>query len=278
MSTNSSNSEENKNTIQVVRKSLRVFESLVSKKEPIGVTNLAEELSTPPSTLYRILSTLKKAGLVVQSSETKKYSLGNEFYFLALSALQRVNLQDTTQPFLRELMEETNETANLVVMGSDISEVVYIQQVTSNATVKGFSLIGDRAPSYATAVGKILLADLDWSNVSEVFSKVELDPLTENTIHEISELRRELEQVRKQGYAVDREETEKGAACIAAPVRNSNDKVVAAISISGPVIRILSESMPNEYVESVKCKSQELSQVGDFLGREKVGGLRQGFS
>jgi DNA-binding IclR family transcriptional regulator len=178
-----------------------------------------------------------------------------------------MDLSEIGSKYLEEMKNETGETANLVRLSDDSFEVIYTLQVESASTVGGLSLIGSKAPGYATGVGKVLLADVEWSKVASFYEEAGMKPLTENTVSSISELKKRLKRVERQGYAVDNEECEKGAACIAAPVKNHTGNTIAAVSISGPTGRIMSDNF-SELVESVKKKADEISRALGYTDDE----------
>lgn len=247
--------------IHSVKRATEVINRLVRAEGEIKFGKLAKDLSIPPSTLHRTLATLEEVGWVKHSRGSKDgtYSIGDELILTSLSVTRRSGLSEISRPYLKKLTEKTGESSNLVVLGSNKKEVIYVEQVEGDSLVRGLSLIGSRAPVHATGVGKVLLAGMDWSEVKNNLEEPDLVSLTENTITDFSKLKSELEEVSESGYAVDKEECERGAACIAVPVRDGCDNVVAAMSVSGPVARILSEELP-ELVSATKEQGRELSR------------------
>lgn len=244
--------------MQSIERSMRVLKKLARGGMGLSFGTLLEGMSVSSSTLHRTLASLQEAGFVKQESKGGKYFVGDELVLISLSLVEQIGLRGVAQSYLEDLKERTGETSNLVVLGLDKKEVVYVQQVSSDATVSGFSLIGRRAPVYATGVGKVFLANMDWLGVEQILEKSNLNKLTENTITNPSRLKYELEKVAKRGYAVDREECEEGAACIAAPVKNDEGKTIVTISISGPSSRLLGDSMP-DLIQIVKYEAEKLS-------------------
>ena len=158
-------------------------------------------------------------------------------------------------------MRETGETANLVVL--DGNEVVYIEKVESLATVRVFSLIGHRAPVNVTGAGKILLSEMTQPDIIEILRSKGMPKMTQHSIITITAFLDELALVRKQGFAYDNEECEIGARCIAAPVRNHSGRIIASMSISGPITRLSSKRM-KELTPVVKEYARKLSTVLGF--------------
>lgn len=155
---------------------------------------------------------------------------------LSRSVLENIDIRDIAKDILKELMEKTGETANLVVL--DGNEAVYIEKVESYSAIRYFSLIDQRAPVSVTGVGKVLLSEMARYDVINILKEKGMPKLTPNSITDINTFLDELDRVKKQGYAFDNEECEQGAKCVAAPIRDHTGKIVAAISISGPASRI----------------------------------------
>jgi len=262
----------NKSNIQSATKIFGVLEELANHGGRMRLKDLAEALGMPMSTAHRVVSSLEGLGYVNQDPNTGEYMLGVRLLFLASAVLHRLDLRKVAYPLLEKLRDETGETANLVVLDSD--EALYIEKVESKALVRAFSLIGKRAPVHATGVGKVLLADLAWPDVVVILKRKGMPRLTPNTITDLGEFMEELNRVRAQGYALDMEECEDGAMCIAAPVRDDTGKAIAAISISGPKSRFTDAKLP-ELTASVKKYAEKLSRI---LGYNDQFLIHRGFS
>ena len=140
-------------------------------------------------------------------------------------------------------------------------EVLYLAKEESSQTIRMISYVGKRAPLHCTALGKVLLAYLSAEERKEILGKKVLLRLSENTITNKRELEKELSKVREQGFALDREENEKDVCCIAAPIRNHQGEVIAALSISSPIFRIDKNAQNNlkkALIETSKKISERL--------------------
>jgi IclR family acetate operon transcriptional repressor len=159
---------------------------------------------------------------------------------------------------LIDLAAQSGETANLVVRHGP--EAVYIDHVIGTRDVKLFTTIGQTVPLHCTAVGKVLLAFSAPDTCHTLLAGLRLARHTPNTITSVRALRRELEAIRGTGYAVDREEHERGVACIAAPVCDVMAAAVGAIGISGPAGRVLAElgSLARKVAGSAAAASRSL--------------------
>ncbi len=223
-------------TVQSIVRAFSLLEALGDSRGEVGLADLSKRVGLHVSTTHRLLATLVTQGYARQNADTGRYALGAKALHLAESYLGQMDLRLVARPFLERLSEETGETANLVIL--DGQEALYLDKVESPQSLRIFSRIGRRAPLHCTAVGKVLLADRSKAAVDALLGQGPLERLTRNTVTAVSQLRRELEKVQDEGFALDREECEDGACCIAVPVRNAKGEAVAAIGISGPAVRM----------------------------------------
>ncbi len=243
--------------IKVLDKSLSVLELLLQKGSSMNMTELSEKLGFYPSTIHRILDTLKHWGYVEQDSHTQKYQLGLKALELGMAKLHQMDLVREATPYLKELVNQCNETVHLGVL--EAGEVLYLAKEESSQTIRMISYVGKRAPLHCTALGKVLLAYLPEGERKKILGKRVLPRLTEKTITDKEELEKELNKVKKQGFALDRGENEKDVRCIAATIRNYQGEVIAAVSISGPAFRI-DVSKQNNLKEALLETSKKISK------------------
>jgi DNA-binding IclR family transcriptional regulator len=230
------NGERQSETVQSVVRALTLLDALGDSRGEVGVAELSKRVGFHVSTAHRILATLVVHGYARQNSDTGRYALGAKAFHLAESYLAQMDLRRIVRPGLERLGQETGETANLVIR--DGREALYLDKVESPQSLRIFSRIGRRAPLHCTAAGKLILADKPKAEVDALLGRGPLEPLTKHTVTSIPQLRRELLKIREQGYALDREECEEGGCCIAAPLRNASCRVEAALSVSGPTLRL----------------------------------------
>lgn len=229
--------------IKVLNKSLSILEILLQKDSSMNMTELSEKLGFYPSTIHRILDTLKHWGYVEQNPHTQKYQLGLKALELGMAKLHQMDLVREATPCLKELVNQCNETVHLGALEG--AEVLYLAKEESSQTIRMISYVGKRAPLHCTSLGKVLLAYLSAEERKKILGGKVLPRLTENTITDKRELEKELSRVREQGFAVDREENEKDVRCVAAPIRNYQGEVIAAVSVSSPVFRIDKNAQSN---------------------------------
>lgn len=249
--------------VKSVDRALTIITIVSKKKEGIGVTELANQLDLNKSSIFRLLSTLVAHGFIEQDPESKKYRLGYKYLELSAKLLDSIDIRMEAKPFLQELEAFTNEVIHLVVY--DQGEVVYIEKLEGNETLRMHSQVGKRAPMHCTSVGKVILAHLPAEESLNIIKRKGLSRHTENTITDQDVLLTELTKIKKQGYGVEVEENETGITCVAAPIFNNAGKIAAAVSISGPSIR-----MGKDRIDQLKEKVMEIcSKISARLGYMK---------
>lgn len=242
--------------IQSLARGLKILDLLGQAEDGAGITEVAEKMGIDKGSASRLIATLARYGFAERDPSTRRYHLGPMVVSLSRLVLQRNPLRETAKPYLRQLMERTGECAHLAVAAQ--GQVLYIDQVESPATLRVNAQVGKIAPMHSTALGKALLA----------FGDCEIEPtlqtFTARTITDPAMLKAHLDQVRKQGYAVDDEEYDYGVRCIAVPVFDFRDKVVGSIGISGPAARMTFERLP-ELARVVMEIGQALSDRMRFI-------------
>nr|WP_189747033.1 IclR family transcriptional regulator [Streptomyces tendae] len=247
--------------MQSVDRAVSVLEILARLGEA-GVTEIADELEVHKSTAFRLLGVLENRGLVAQEKERGKYYLGAGVLRLAGAAAVRLDISQEGVPVCRELADELGETANIAVLDDDAA--VNVMQARGTASVTAQNWLGRRTPLHATASGKVLLAHLP-PTLREGLLARPLHRFTEHTVTGAAVLRGELETVTGQGYAITQQELEIGLAAVAAPVRSHDGKVIASISVSGPVYRLTPQRLP-DLAERTAAAGVELSRRMGYGG------------
>jgi len=243
--------------IKVLDKTFSILNILLQHDSSMHITEISEKLELYPSTTHRILDTLKHWGYVEQDLKTQKYRLGLKALELGMAKLHQMDLVKEATPYLKELVKLCNETVHLGVR--EEGEVLYLAKEESSQTIRMISYVGKRAPLYCTALGKVLLAYLSAEERKKILGEKALPRLTENTITDKRQLEKELDKVREQGFALDQEENEKDVRCMAAPIRNYQGEVIAALSISSPIFRI-DKNAQNNIKEALIERSRKISK------------------
>lgn len=222
---------------QSAEKVLTLLETMSTLPEPIQLKDLAEKLDMNASTVLRFLSALQRRGYVAQEQERSRYHLTFKLCALAGNISSQLNIRDVARPFMRNIAHIFKESANLVVE-EDMS-ALYVETVQGSAkNIMAMQRIGHIAPLHCTGVGKIFLLEYTPQRLEQYIAVKGLPRYTRHTITEREQLMRELEAIRANGYSLDNEECEEGSRCVAAPIRDYTGKIVAGLSVSGPVARM----------------------------------------
>lgn len=252
--------------IQSVAHALDVLEEFKGDAIELGVTELSKKLKLHKNNIFRLLATLEARGYIEQNKSTENYRLGLKSLELGQTFIRQMGLLRQARSTLEELASRANETSYLAIMRSN--DVIYLDVVEANQTVRVASRVGLRLPPFCTAVGKVLIAS---DSEEELRKKLpeHLEKRTDKTITDAKVLIEHLKKVHKQGYALDDEEYEEGVRCIAAPVRDYTGNVVAAISISGPAMRMTDKKIVDDLVQAVRDGGEEVSRrLGFNVGQE----------
>ncbi|NEU31892.1 IclR family transcriptional regulator [bacterium LRH843] len=249
--------------VKSVDRALRIINIISKKKEGLGVTELASHLEINKSSTFKLLSTLVSHGYIQQDMETKKYRLGYKYLELSSILLESIDLRSQAAVYLKELEEATNEVIHLVVY--DQGEIVYIEKLEGNETLRTHSKIGRRAPVHCTSVGKVILAHLSEIEVLAILTKYGLPKHTDNTIVDKEQFLDELRKVKTEGFAVEKEENEVGISCIAAPIFDHRGEVTAAVSISGPTIRMTDDCLMELKQVIIEAGKKISERLGYYL-------------
>jgi IclR family KDG regulon transcriptional repressor len=246
-------------------KALSVMDLLVSRNEEMSVTEVSNALDIPKGTVHRILASLVKYKYARQDQETKKYGLGINFYMMQ-SPLDRFKaLRAVMTPLMRELYLKCKETVSAASLVED--EIEYIERFESEMLLRVSIRVGTRFPAHCTATGKVLLASLSDSDLTQIYQgRGRLKKCTEASITSMRELKKTLEKVREQGFAYDSEETLIGVNCMASPIYDLKGKVVAAISISGPRERMA----PDKVAEIMPLLRETTAKISRELGAPDI--------
>jgi IclR family KDG regulon transcriptional repressor len=255
------------NLIQTIERMSTILDVLAKSSKGISLGKIAAEVHLPKGTTHRLLSSLMYFDFVRQDSETRTYSLGFKLVELGNILLEQIDLRKEAEPFLHALSQRTRETVYLVIL--DRTEVVYIEKIESedsSIVLRTTSKVGQRNAANSCAVGKALLAQLPEEDLDDIMKEMSFIQKTTNTITDPLQLKEHLQMVRVRGYAVDDEESEEGIRCIAAPIYNERSHAVAAISVSGPSIRVTRQKIQNMLKDEVMKTALEISKKLGFRG------------
>ena len=249
-------------TINSLDRALRILMILGERGVPMRVSDISRKLGIDKSTAYRIISTLRVRGFVEQESDTRKYTLGLKVLEVAALKVRSIKLLPVAKPCLEELMLRTKEAVHLAVLSE--GEIMYVDSEQCSGPFNLNTVVGGRAPLHSSAVGKVLLAPLPSEEVDRIVAIKGLTRFTDRTIISAEELHDHLAGVRKQGWAIDDEETYLGVRCLASAICDHRGEVVASIGISATIHHITHDRIPflGQLVKEVAAKiSRRLGYV-----------------
>lgn len=237
---NSETSVNSKDSVRAVERMIDILQVFTFETQELSLAQVCTYAGLPKTTTYRILTTLEKRNLVMQDPMTGKYRLGYEIVKLGNIAQYSNSIQRTAREDMERLSYETQQTCNLYIR--DGFERRCIAQVIGTQYVKRYSYLGARYPLYCGA-GKLLLAYADEDIQKQYFATTQFERYTEYTITDPELLKRDLTQILRDGYSVTKGERDPMTAMVSAPLYDYTGKVVASITISGPVYLFTDENV-----------------------------------
>jgi DNA-binding IclR family transcriptional regulator len=227
-------------TLHALDRGLAVLEELAAATDDRSLTELSQRLCVSQTVVFRILKTLETPGYVQQDPVTKRYRLGLRAWEIGARAVARTGLTDVARPVLRWLTDVTGETSGLAVVRD--TDVLYMDMVEGSEPLRVYAEVGSRAPIYATATGKAMLAYREPALLERVLA-AGMKRLTATTITRASELRRRLAAVRSSSLSVNHGERRADISAVAAPIFGRSGECVAAVTVSGPTTRFHGDNL-----------------------------------
>jgi IclR family pca regulon transcriptional regulator len=255
-----SQATERKQSLQSLERGMAVIQIFSRERPALTLSDVARLTGTTRATARRILLTLEKLGHV--RSDGRLFSLTPRVLTLGWAYLSSLNLWEVAQPLMEELVEQTKESCSAATL--DLPEIVYVARVPTRRIMTISLGVGSRLPAHATAMGRVLLAELPEQELDGFLDTAELERYTEHTISDEDALRAELAQVRKQGWAFVDQELEIGLRSIAAPLRGHSGQVVAALNTSAAVPRVSVEEFHERFLPALL---ETAASISDGLRR-----------
>jgi len=216
--------------IRALDRGLDILEAFTLSDPELTIGEIGARAGLPKPTVVRLLSVLAERGYVERVPGVERYRLGVRTLEVGSVYLQSTSLEAEARPIMRRLADATGQTANLGIL--DKHQVVHIEVVAPDRPVRFWASIGKREDAHVSGLGKVLLTGLP-AQSREFYLRQPRARVTANTITDAEALRAELDRIVARGYAIDDEESNVGVVCIAAPIRDGNGRIVAAVSISG---------------------------------------------
>ena len=218
------------------QRGLAVLEAVVQSPIPLGIQRVAELTGLDKATSMRMLQTLCGAGYLLQNPDTKAFVVTDKLQRLTLGAMGDQELRDLSHPHIAVLRDALGETTHLGMLRND--RIVYIDKLESPRSIRLVSAIGQEMPLHCTALGKAILAALPEVERNTILRRLTFERRTAKSITSPAALTRELATTRRRGWALDEEENEDNATCIAVAIVDTQSNVLGAISVSGPTFRM----------------------------------------
>jgi IclR family pca regulon transcriptional regulator len=219
--------------VQSLSRGLSVIRALNSP-EPMTLSDVARASDLTRASARRFVLTLEELGYVQQSGG--RFALTPRVLELGFAYLSALGLPEVAQPHMERLVEQVRESSSVSVL--DGESVVYVARVPTRRIMNVVINVGTRFPAYATSMGRVLLAGLDRAECADLLDRIELVPLSHDTLTTRPQLEAELERVRLCGYAIVDQELESGLRSVAAPIRDRGDRVIAAINLAVHAARV----------------------------------------
>lgn len=249
-------------TTQTIERIATILRCFTEADTDLGVMHISRQTGLHKSTTSRLLSALSREGFVQKNEETGKYRLGLGLVTLAGAVLEKQDLRQVAQEYIRSLAELTQETINISILDGD--ESINIETIRSPKSIRHAGQLGRRTPLHCTSTGKIQLTYMSPGRRQQILSKP-LIAYTQHTITDANVLRKALADICDQGYAVANEEFEEGLVAIAAPIWDHRGETIAVLSISGPAYRMDSETIQG-YISPLTEAANNISRQLGFSG------------
>ena len=237
-------------------KACEILRLLAGCREGISANNLEARVDIPRTTAFRILKTLCSVGMAEKRGSL--YFSGPGLVQIGLNSLHSVEIRSLSIPYLRDLAMQAGLTAHLAIPSGQQSLILEVHD--SPHPVRVASRPGTTVPLHCSSTGKVFLAYCYEDRIAEYFSQTSFTKFTDRTIVSLETMRLEIEQIKSNGYAVDDHEFHENVYCVAAPVRDSSGRVVAAIGVTGPSMQ-LSRENKSHISHLVKESANQLSTV-----------------
>lgn len=249
-----------------LQKALRILLYMGNNGPTLGVTQLASGLSLNKTTVHRLLHAMEKFGVIERNPESERFRLGLKLHELGTRAVESRTLRTEAHRFLLELARVSHETVSLAVPGP--GGVVCLDRVDSrDSIIHVRTPVGARFPAHCTAAAKATLAYLPEEEVEAILSIMGLTSYTPYTMTSLSEVKKNLREVAERGYALDKQELERGLSGVAAPVWSGDGRVIAAVGMAGPTSRFRGK----ELARKIALTKDSSAKISASLGHNDSG-------
>ncbi|MFT4619839.1 MAG: DNA-binding IclR family transcriptional regulator [Sulfitobacter sp.] len=245
-------------TIPTNLRLLLVLEEIAKAGVPITPTTVNASLELPKPTIHRLFSTLEDEGFLQRDVDGKTYSPGPRLRVLASGVLSSLRIRTARQAILKRLSKEIGETCNIAI--ADRDAMIYLERVETEWPLRIQLPQGTRVPFHCTASGKMYLSALAPNHMQTFLAADGLEAHTRGTITDAKTLAREIETVRDQGYALDREEFMDSMIAVAVPIADPHGRLMSTLSFHAPTLRFDMDRALG-FLDALRIAAAELSRL-----------------
>jgi DNA-binding IclR family transcriptional regulator len=246
-----------KYTVVGLERGLKLLALFSGEQPEQTLSELARRLGLSRSSVFRVVYTLESMGFLQR--QDNRYRLGPRVLTLGFDYLASQDLVEIARPQLAALRDATGVTAHLGIL--DRTDVIYVAQAASLRPFASRISVGSRLPAHAMSMGRLLLGGLGDEELTALYAGRALERFTEDTPTTLPTLRERIAIDRERGYVVSRGSFERGIAAVAAPVRDGEGRVVAAINIAGPAAVLDNGALDGVFKDRVIEAAQEISRL-----------------
>ncbi|MCC6363557.1 MAG: IclR family transcriptional regulator [Bryobacterales bacterium] len=246
--------------VSSVRKALELLGCFTPRATSWTLSDLARAVRMPKSTTHNLLRTLHEFDLVRQDPQTRSYRLGPRALELGLTFAKGTDMLSHARPVLSRLAEASGETVKLGMLSQ--GQVLVIAAVESTRQLHTRGDVGTRWPLHSSSLGKAILSVLPSEEAADILARHGMPRFTQSTVTTWAEMQREIQRIRSRGYALDLEENEPGVCCVAAALADPLNRTVAAISVSGPSVRMKAGAV-DEFARHLTAAARSIARYFD---------------
>ncbi|HEY3209825.1 MAG TPA: IclR family transcriptional regulator C-terminal domain-containing protein [Actinomycetota bacterium] len=241
--------------VQSLERGLAVIRAFSRERPALTLSEIADLAGLTRAAARRFLITLKDLGYV--GSDGRLFSLRPRVLELGYSYLSSLPIWEVAKPHLEDLADKVRETTSASVL--DGTDIVFVARVETKRIMAMTLGVGSRLPAWATAMGRVLLADMRPADLDQYFAKVTLEPLSARTVTDEAELRGIIEQARIQGWTLVDQEVEEGVRSLAVPIRSTDGRAAAALTVCSHAFRVSVERVMDEFLPLVLETSKRIT-------------------
>jgi IclR family KDG regulon transcriptional repressor len=239
-----------------VRRALEIFELMLARGEALAVAEIVGALKIPKSTAYELARTLTDAGYLERMGKEGRLFLGRKLFELGMMYRSQIDLLKEGSQVVESLRDATGETVQFSVLENEMM-LVLIKEEGSHP-IRIISRVGSRVPINWAAAGRLLVSDLDDATLQGMLKRTIVQSPSGKAVMDVEKLIQQIRKFRRQGYAVEINEANDHAGCVAAPVIDATGRCIAAISVVAPEQR-LGKANREKLIEAVRGAADGLS-------------------